>query len=89
MQTDTNTVREKVLEEIKLLPDEKLPAVLNFILSFQLGRQLSNRKPDRVTSFAGSWRDMPEEFYNEFIGEITTRRQIAFSRRRNRETDIG
>ncbi|KAA0230556.1 hypothetical protein EDS67_06530 [candidate division KSB1 bacterium] len=89
MQTDTNTVREKVLEEIKSLPDEKLSAVLNFIHSFQLDRQLVNIRPDHATHFAGSWRDMPEEIYNEFIGEITTRRKTAFSRRRNRETDIG
>jgi len=88
MERKANTVREKVLEEIKSLPEEKLPEILNFIHSFRLGRQLSNAKADRVTSFAGSWRDLPDEIYNEFINDIAKRRQAAFSRRRNREADI-
>lgn len=88
MEMKANTMREKVLEEIKSLPEEKLPEILKFIRSFRLGMQRANARPERVTSFAGSWRDMPDEMYDDFINDITKRRQAAFSGRRHRETDI-
>lgn len=88
MEMKANTVRELVLEEIRLLPEEELPAILSFIHSFRSGSQILNKRSNQVMRFAGSWRDLPEETYNEFIGDIAKRRQAAFSRRRDRETDI-
>jgi hypothetical protein len=85
----TTRVRKKVLEEIKLIPEEKLPEILNFIHHVRQDVQLSNIKSNRKESFAGCWRDMPDEVYNEFVSEITQRRQAAFSRRRNGESGIG
>jgi hypothetical protein len=89
MELNANTVREKVLEEIKLLPEDQLPEILSFIHSFRLRLAHLNAEPDQATSFAGIWRDMPDEIYAEFINDITTRRQTALSRRRNREAGIG
>lgn len=88
MEMKAITVREKVLEEIKSIPEEKLPEIFDFIHSFRLNTQLSIAKSDQAMSFAGCWQDMPDEVYDEFITEISQRRQAAFSRRRNREAGI-
>ncbi len=37
--------------------------------------------------YAGSWKDMPEAVYQDFINEVAQRRSQAFSRRQDRETD--
>jgi len=84
----TSTVLDKVLEEVKLIPTEKLPEILDVIHYFRVGLQFSNTRSNRTASFAGCWRDMPDDLYDEFVNEITERRQVAFSRRRDREALI-
>ena len=85
----TSTIREKVVEEVNQIPEEKLPQILDLIHHFRIGLQLSRKEPDKITNFAGCWKDMPEVIYQEFIYEISQRRRTAFSRRLNREADIG
>ena len=82
------TIFDRVLEEVKLIPKEKLPEFLEVIHSFRAELQSSTTDSNRTDSFAGCWRDMPDDLYNEFTAEITERRQAAFSGRRDRETLI-
>jgi hypothetical protein len=85
----TSTIRKKVVEEVNQIPEEKLPQILDLIHHFRIGLQLAKKKDHRITSYAGCWKDMPEEVYREFVNEISQRRHTAFSRRRNSEADIG
>ena len=85
----TSTIREKVVEEVNQIPEEKLPQILDLIHHFRVGLQLSRKQADKITNYAGCWKDMPEDIYKEFINEISKRRHFAFSRRRDHEADIG
>lgn len=85
----SSSLREKVVEEVNQIPEEKLAPVLELIHHFRLGLQISKKKAAKATEFAGCWKDMPEEAYRDLIDEITKRRQMAFSGRGNREADIG
>jgi hypothetical protein len=83
-------IKEKVLQEIDLIPDDKLPDVYNFIHYFRLGLEKAGL-PDTKSNlaFAGSWQDMPDEMFDDFTKEIEERRHQAFSRRRGNEGSSG
>jgi len=81
-----STIREKVVEEVNQIPEEKLAQILDLIHHFRIGLQLSRKKHSRITSYAGCWEDMPEDIYIELINEISQRRHTAFSRRRKKAT---
>ena len=78
-------LQNKVMEEIKLIPENKLPEIYSVIHFFRLGLEVGTRDPKNIMRFAGSWQDMAEEEFNEFSEEISQRRNQAFSRRINRE----
>lgn len=77
------TTRERVIEEIKLMPDHKLQEVYDVLHYFRLGLQKPEKNSDRIMKFAGCWEDMPEEAFREFLKDVKDRREQAFSRRRN------
>lgn len=79
-------IKNKVLQEIDLIPEDKLTEVYHFIHYFRLGletAQLAQSKP--ILAFAGCWQDMPDEMYQAFTIEIEDRRRQAFGRRRKNE----
>ena len=87
-----STDRVKILQEIDLIPEEKLPEIYDLLHHFRLGLQADQDRAaqDRVASilrFAGCWQDMPAKAYTAFVQEIAERRHQAFSRRRNSEAD--
>ncbi len=82
-------IRDKLIKEIELFPDEKLSELYDFVHYFRLGFQKATSNPvDEIMKFAGCWEDMPEEEFQEFSEEIVERRQKAFSRRRKSESDL-
>ena len=85
----TASIREKVVEEVNLIPEEKMPQILDLIRHFRIGLEFSRKKSHKNRNFAGSWKDMSDEMYDEFVNEINQRRRSAFSRRQERETHIG
>ncbi len=81
---NASTLKSKVLEEIDRVPEDRLRQVYDFVHYFRLGLETSkNNAKQRTMQFAGCWRDMPDEMFTDFLGEITQRRQQAFSRRRS------
>ena len=79
-------IKNKVLQEIDLIPEDKLADLYNFIHYFRLGlekSQLTNARP--ILAFAGCWKDMPDEMFNDFTIEIRQRRHQAFTWRRDNE----
>jgi hypothetical protein len=83
-------IKSKVLQEIDLIPDDKLADLYNFIHYFRLGLERSKIiKPKPIMAFAGCWKDMSDEMFNDFTAEIRQRRQQAFARRRGNEGIAG
>lgn len=83
-------IKNKVLQEIDLIPDDKLTDLYNFIHYFRLGLEKSQvTKPKLILAFAGCWQDMPDEMFNNFTAEIKERRHQAFARRRGNEGIAG
>jgi hypothetical protein len=79
-------IKTKVLQEIDLIPEDKLVDVYNFIHYFRLGLEKSEAKDTQpILAFAGCWQDMPDEAFNDFTTEISQRRQQAFKQRRINE----
>jgi len=87
---NSSTLKPKVLEEINLVPEDKLRQIYDFVHYFRLGLEMSRSNARQTTmQFAGCWRDMPDEMFTDFLEEITQRRQRAFSRRRSGEASPG
>jgi hypothetical protein len=83
-------IKSKVLQEIDLIPEDKLGDLYNFIHYFRLGLEKSQiTQPKLTLSFAGCWKDMPDEIFSDFTAEIGHRRRQAFTRRRSHEGDTG
>lgn len=78
--------RNKLLYEISKIPDEKLPYIYHLIHSFRMGLNSKDKNPKNILNLAGSWKDMSEEDFNDFMEEIRIRRRNAFSSRRKHET---
>lgn len=86
---ESSTLKSKVLEEINLVPEDRLRQVYDFVHYFRLGLETSRSNGKQIMDFAGCWRDMPDEMFTDFLEEITQRRQQAFSRRRSSEAGPG
>lgn len=84
-----SVIRNKVMEEIKLVPEYKLSEIYDFIHYFRIGLQKSKGNMEQIMKFAGCWKDMPDKVFNDLLDEIRQRRGQAFSRRRSGEASIG
>jgi len=85
-------IRDKVMEEIKLIPEHKLSEGYDFIHYFRIGLQKSKVNKvniDQIMQFAGCWKGMSEDLFNDFLEEISKRRSQAFAGRRDGEASIG
>lgn len=67
---NSSTLKTKVLEEIDLVPEDKLPQVYDFIHYFRLGLETSGSDANRIMQFAGCWQDMPDDMFTEFLASI-------------------
>ena len=81
-------IREKVAEELRRVPDEKMEKVYNFIRHIRIELQNSGTNVDKIMGFAGCWSDMPDDVFSEFIQEMRDRRAQAFAGRRKNETGV-
>jgi len=74
--------KEKIFQEIKLIPEEKLADVYALLHHFRLSLKVSQTKLRPVMHYAGIWQDMPADIFAEFTVGVSVRRQQAFSGRR-------
>ena len=77
--------KTKVLQEISLIPEDKLPDIYQLLHYFRLGLEVSRDRKQSVMRFAGCWQDMPDEVFDTLMDELAQRRHQAFSRRRASE----
>lgn len=77
-------LKNKLIKEINLIPDEKLSELYNFVHCFRLGieRVKTNKDREDILSYCGSWKDIN---IDEFISDIAKRRSNAFHSRRNNQ----
>ncbi len=68
-----SSIREKVVDEVNQIPEERLAQILDLIHHFRLGLQISEKKTTKITDFGGCWKDMPDEVYQDFIDDISKR----------------
>jgi hypothetical protein len=80
--------KTKVLEEISLIPEDKLPDIYQLLHYFGLGLEVSRDRTQSVMRFAGCWRDMPDHVFDTFMEHLADRRRQAFSRRRASEAGL-
>lgn len=78
----SSVTKDKLINEISLLPDDKLGEVYNFIHYFRLGTDKTRKSDTNLLSFSGSWKDMDDEEFDDYLSDISERRNKAFSRRR-------
>ncbi len=79
-------IQMRVIDEIRLIPQENLPELYDFIHFYRLGLETAQDNTEEIMQFAGCWEDMPEEEFENFSEEIAERRKRAFSERRECET---
>ena len=73
---DSFLMKSKVLQEIDRIPEDRLADLYNFIHYFRLGLERSQpTNPKPILAFAGCWKDMPDEMFDDFTAEIRRRRQ--------------
>ena len=77
---DDRVTRDKVIEEVHLVPDDKIPELFDVVRGFRVGC----RGKDKVgiMRFAGSWASFSDDEFQNFLDEIADRRTHAFSGRR-------
>ncbi|MCK5726517.1 MAG: hypothetical protein KAH22_06815 [Thiotrichaceae bacterium] len=71
--------KDKLINEISLLPEDKLEEVYNIIHYFRLGTE--KEKENDILSFSGSWKDMGDNKFDDYLSDIAERRNKAFSSR--------
>lgn len=87
---NSSQIKDKVLQEIDLLPDDRLSDVYNFIHFFRLGIEKAEEAGvQSILAFAGSWQEMPNEQFEEFTLGVERRRRQAFTWRREHEGSAG
>jgi hypothetical protein len=81
-------IREKVIEELRMIPDEQMGNIYEYLHHIRTEPKNSMTNVDKIMGFAGCWSDMPENAFSEFIQEMRDRRARAFTGRRKNETDV-
>jgi hypothetical protein len=81
-------MREKVIAELRGIPDEKMEKVYEFIRYLRAEPQNARTNVDKIMDFAGCWSDMPDNVFSEFIQEMKDGRAQAFAGRRQNETGV-
>ena len=76
-------IKDKIINEINLMPEDKLTEVYRYVHKFRLGEE-KGKEEDLIDilSFSGSWKDMDDEVFDDFLSDIASRRNKAFSTRR-------
>ncbi len=69
-----------ILKELKSVPIDRLEDLYYIIHSFQTNAKKSDHISKKILSFAGSFSDMSEEDYNDFLQQTKDTRKDLFDR---------
>ena len=73
-----------ILKELKNVPVSKLEDLYSIIHSFQANTKTTEKNRKKILSFAGSFSDMSEKEYSDYLKETKNTRNKLF----DREIDI-
>jgi hypothetical protein len=79
-------LRTELIREINLIPDTDLEKVHQLISHLRLSSEKQPSHLQNTLKFAGSWNDLTDEEFTDFLDEVTLRRQQSFRDRNNHET---
>ncbi len=82
----TSTMRDKILDELSKILDDKVSEIFDVIHYFRIGLGTKTTNPQNILKLAGSWNDLSEDDFNEFLEDVKNRRNNAFNSRGIRET---
>ncbi|MEO7210352.1 MAG: hypothetical protein ABIY35_05375 [Chitinophagaceae bacterium] len=71
---------DAILNELKNVPVEKLGDLFSIIHSLSVTSKVPEKKSMQILSFAGSFNDMTEKDYNEFLHQTGNTRNNLFDR---------
>ena len=77
----SSITKDKLINEISLLPADKLGEIYDFIHYFRLGTEKNRQNEPDLLSFSGSWQGMNDEDFDSYLADISERRRQAFSGR--------
>lgn len=69
-----------ILKELKNVPVDRLEDLYSIILSLRANTKKSDKTSKKILSFAGSFSDMNENDYQEFLKQTTQTRNNLFDR---------
>jgi|GEM_PF-476918 hypothetical protein len=78
---ETADIQSQIMEELRLIPKDRLPELYDFIHFFRLGLEAVKDDTEEIMRFSGCWQDMTQREFEDFSEEIAERRRQAFSRR--------
>ena len=55
----------QVIDEIRLVPKDRLREIYNFIHFFRLGLEKSQNDTEDIMQFAGCWQDMKDDEFEQ------------------------
>ena len=71
--------RDEVIEEVQLVPDDKVPELFDVVRGFRVGCRRKSKAG--IMGLAGSWAAFSDGEFQEFLDEVADRRARAFSAR--------
>ncbi|MCX5809927.1 MAG: hypothetical protein NTX36_11250 [Proteobacteria bacterium] len=77
-------IREKVIEELRKIPEKNLGRIYEFIKNFSTEEPSPKTAADKIMAFAGSWKDMGDDLFSDLTRELSERRKQAFMGRREK-----
>lgn len=83
---NVSEIKVRLTDEINRIPQDRLVELYYLIHFYRLGLETVPNNTEEIIKFAGCWNDMPDQAFEDFLIEITERRQRAFSGRRACET---
>lgn len=77
-------IKEKIIEEVEKIPEDKIAEVYDFVHLFRIGiesqRKIDKDKRHAVLRFFGIWKNMSDK-ENAVLDDIQLRRQRTFRER--------
>lgn len=81
-------IQEKVVDEIRRIPKDRLPELYDVIHFFRLGLETGRQDKEDIMRFAGCWKDMTDKEFHDFSNNMAERRRKAFSGRMDHDSLI-
>jgi hypothetical protein len=71
-------IYQSILQKLSTLPVDYLQQVDAFLSQLGEEVQLKEENRQKIMSFAGAWRDMPQEAFNDYLREARKAGNEAF-----------